>query len=157
MGLFRPVRGEVVRADLTAPLHSLTFPALELILVTGLSWMLIGWLDQPGSVVDPQLRNAVVLVWLVLAFWRFVWPLLKSRRRRFVVTDQRLVVRAGEFNARTDSIPFLDIRSVQRRRNGIYLAIVGYERPLYFPDVPRAKRVTAMIEESLPPAPVRYW
>ena len=24
-------------------------------------------------------------------------------------------------------------------------------------DVPRAKRVTAMIEESLPPAPVRYW
>ena len=113
--------------------------------------------DGAGSVVDPQLRNAVVLVWLLLAFWRFGLPLLKSRRRRFVVTDQRLVVRAGEFRSRTDSIPFRDIRSVQRRRNGIYLAIVGYQRPLYFPDVPRAKRVTAMIEESLPPAPARYW
>jgi len=155
MGLFRPVRGEVVRADLTSPLHTLTFPVLELILVTGLSWMLIGWLDQPGSTVDPQLRNGVVLVWALLALWRFVWPLLKSRRRRFVVTDQRLVVRAGEFGARTDSIPFRDIRSVQRRRNGIYLAIVGYQRPLYFPDVPRAKKVTAMIEESLEPA--QYW
>ena len=146
-----------MRADLTSPLRTLTFPALELLLVTGLSWMLIGWLDQPGSAVDPQLRNAVVLVWAALAVWRFVWPLLKSRRRRFVVTDQRLVVRAGEFGARTDSIPFRDIRSVQRRRSGIFLAIAGHERPLYFPDVPRVKKVTAMIEESLPPAPVRYW
>ena len=157
MALFRPVEGEVVRADLTAPLHTLTFPTLELILVTGLSWMLIGWLDQPGSTVDPQLRNGVVLVWALLALWRFVWPLLKSRRRRFVVTDQRLVVRAGEFRSRADSIPFRDIRSVQRRRSGIFLAISGYDRPLYFPDVPRAKRVAALIEESLPPTPTRYW
>lgn len=155
MALFRPVEGEVVRADLTSPLHTLTFPTLELILVTGLSWMLIGWLDQPGMDTDPQLRNAVLLVWLLLAVWRFVLPLLKARRRRFVVTDQRLVVRAGEFGSRTDSIPFQDIRSVQRRRNGIFLAIIGYDRPLYFPDVPRAKRVAAMIEESLPPA--RSW
>ena len=65
MALFRPVEGEVVRADLTSPLHTLTFPTLELILVTGLSWMLIGWLDQPGMDTDPQLRNAVLLVWLV--------------------------------------------------------------------------------------------
>ncbi|MDO5670144.1 MAG: PH domain-containing protein [Corynebacterium sp.] len=155
MGLFRPVKGEVVRADLTSPLRTLTFPVLELILVTGLSWMLIGWLDQPGSVVDPQVRNGVVLVWALLALWRFVWPLLKSRRRRFVVTDQRLVVRAGAFGARTDSIPFRDIRSVQRRRGGIYLSLIGYQRPLYFPDVPRAKKVTAMIEESLEPVP--HW
>lgn len=157
MALFRPVEGEVVRADLTSPLHTLTFPTLELILITGLSWMLIGWLDQPGMYTDPQLRTAVLVVWALLALWRFVLPLVKARRRRFVVTDQRLVVRAGEFRARADSIPFRDIRSVERRRNGILLAIIGYDRPLYFPDVPRAKRVAAMIEESLPPTPVRYW
>lgn len=157
MGLFQPGQGEVVRADLTSPMRTLTFPVLELILVTGLSWMLIGWLDQPGMGTDPQLRNAVVLIWAALAFWRFVLPLLKARRRRFVVTDRRIVVRAGAWRARTDSIPFQDIRSVKRRRSGITLAIKGYDRPLYFPDVPRAKKVTQMIESSLPPASLNYW
>ncbi|QGU03890.1 PH domain-containing protein [Corynebacterium comes] len=157
MGLFQPGQGEVVRADLTSPLRVLTFPVLELILVTGLSWMLIGWLDQPGMAVDPQLRNTIVLIWAVLALWRFVLPLFKARRRRFVVTDRRIVVRAGALRARTDSIPFRDIRSVKRRRSGITLAITGYDRPLYFPDVPRAKKVTAMIESSLPPAQMNYW
>ena len=107
----------MVRADLTSPMRTLTFPVLELILVTGLSWMLIGWLDQPGMGTDPQLRNAVVLIWAALAFWRFALPLLKARRRRFVVTDRRIVVRAGAWRARTDSIPFQDIRSVKRRRS----------------------------------------
>ena len=81
MALFRPVEGEVVRADLTSPLHTLTFPTLELILVTGLSWMLIGWLDQPGMDTDPQLRNAVLLVWLLLAVWRFVPESLPAEKR----------------------------------------------------------------------------
>src|SRR5699024_2029148 len=74
MGLFQPGQGEVVRADLTSPMRTLTFPVLELTLVTGLSWMLIGWLDQPGMGTDPQLRNAVVLIWAALAFWRFALP-----------------------------------------------------------------------------------
>jgi len=157
MGLFRPGRGEVVRADLTAPLHTLTFPVLELILITGLCWMGIGWLDQPGQVIDIQLRNGAVLLWALLVLWRFVLPLLRARRRRFMLTDRRIIVRAGTFTSRVDSIPLRDIRAIQRRRNAISLAILGHERPLYFPYVPRAKKVTAMIESSLPPAPVRYW
>ena len=68
-----------------------------------------------------------------------------------------IVVRAGAWRARTDSIPFQDIRSVKRRRSGITLAIKGYDRPLYFPDVPRAKKVTQMIESSLPPVSLNYW
>jgi hypothetical protein len=157
MELFRPAEGEVVRADLTSPLRTLTFPVLELILVTGLSWMLIGWLDQPGMEADPQLRNAVVISWVVLSAWRFGLPLVRARRQRFVVTDRRLVVRAGSLRSRTDSIPLRDIRSVKRRRNGISLAIAGYDRPLHFPDVPRAKKVTALIENSLPSAQMNYW
>lgn len=145
-----------MRADLTSPLRTLTFPVLELILVTGLSWMLVGWLDRPDMVVDPQLRNTVVLIWAVLALWRFALPLLKARRRRFVVTDRRIVVRAGTLRGRTDSIPLQDIRSVTRRRSGITLAVSGYDRPLHFPDVPRAKKVTQMIESSLPPRPMIY-
>ncbi|WIM72959.1 hypothetical protein QP028_04160 [Corynebacterium suedekumii] len=84
-----------MRADLTAPLHTLTFPVLELILITGLCWMGIGWLDQPGQVIDIQLRNGVVLLWALLVLWRFVLPLLRARRRRFMLTDRRIIVRAG--------------------------------------------------------------
>ncbi|RSZ61808.1 PH domain-containing protein [Corynebacterium hylobatis] len=157
MELFRPDEGEVVRADLTSPLRTLTFPVLELILVTGLSWMLIGWLDQPGMEVESQLRNAVVIIWAALSLWRFGLPLLRARRQRFVVTDRRIVVRAGALRSRTDSIPLRDIRSVKRRRNGISLAIAGYDRPLHFPDVPRAKRVAGLIENSLPSAQANYW
>lgn len=157
MGLFQPGQGEVVRADLTSPMRTLTFPVLELILVTGLSWMLIGWLDRPDMVVDPQLRTAVLIIWLVLAVWRFVLPLLRARRRRFVITDRRIVVRAGGLWSRADSIPFRDIRTVKRRRNGISLAISGHDRPLYFPDMPRSKKVAGMIENSLPSSQTNYW
>lgn len=150
MGLFRPGSGEVVRADFTSPLRTLTFPVLELILITGLAWMGIGWLDGPGPVVDIQLRNGVVLLWAVLAAWRFGLPLLRSRRRRFVLTDRRIIVRTGSLRAGTDSIPLRDIHSVKRRRSGISLGVRGVGRPLYFPDVPRAKKVSAMIEASLP-------
>lgn len=154
MGMFRPGDGEVVRADVTAPLRTLTFPVLELILITGVSWILIGWLDRPDMVVDVQLRNGVVLIWFLLAVWRFVLPLIRARRRRFIVTDRRIVVRDGAFRSRVDSIPLRDIRGVSRRRRGISLAISGFARPLYFPDVPKTKRVAGLIETSLPP---RRW
>lgn len=154
MGMFRPGDGEVVRADVTAPLRTLTFPVLELILITGVSWILIGWLDRPDMVVDVQLRNGVVLIWFLLAVWRFVLPLIRARRRRFIVTDRRIVVRDGAFRSRVDSIPLRDVRGVSRRRRGISLAISGFARPLYFPDVPKTKKVAGLIETSLPP---RRW
>ncbi|RNE48778.1 hypothetical protein [Corynebacterium alimapuense] len=157
MGQFRPARGEVVRVDLTSPLRALTFPVLELILITGLCWMAIGWLDRPEQLVDIRLRNSVVWVWAALATWRFVLPLLRSRRRRFMLTDRRLIVRAEGFRAPVDSIPLRDIRTIQRRRNAISLSIQGLPRPLYFSGIPRAKKVTSLIESSLPPTQARYW
>lgn len=157
MGLFRLGDGEVVRADLTAPLRALTFPVLELILITGISWILIGWLDRPDAFVDVQLRNAVVVGWFLLAVWRFGLPLLRSRRRRFIVTDRRIVVRDGALRSRVDSIPLRDVRAVSRRRRGISLAISGYARPLYFPDVPKTKKITGLIETSLPSRDGRWW
>lgn len=157
MGSIRPGPGEVVRADLTAPLRTLTIPTLELILITGVCWMGVGWLDQPGHAFGVDLRNGVVGVWALLVLWRFVVPLLRARRRRFLVTDRRIIVRDGTFRSRVDSIPLQDVRGVQRRRNGISLAILGFDRPLFFPDVPRTKKVASLIEASLPPVPVRYW
>lgn len=150
MSKFRVGREERVLVDLTSSLHSLTFPVLELILITGLFWIGLGYLDRPDVEAAMELRNAVVVLWAGLATWRFLLPLVRSRRRRFMVTDRRVVVRAGRFRARVDSIPLHQIYRVNRRRNRISLAIAGYDRPLYFRDIPKAKKAVATIERSLP-------
>lgn len=129
------------------PLSTLVFPFLELIVVTALSWMLIGWMDVHG--VDTGTRNFVVLVWFLLALWRFVWPLVRSRRQRFVVTNKRvLYVRGGRGN--TESIPLAQIRDARRSRGGVSIGVFGYPQPVYFPDVGKSKRVEELIRRQLP-------
>ncbi len=148
-------RGEVVRADFSAPARTLFFPFLELLLITALCWMAVGFMDQPGSAWDVNLRNGVVGLWLALSAWRFGLPVIRARRRRFIVTDQRVIARSGTLRSRVDSIPFHQIHSVRRRRRGISIAVYGYDRPIFFEDVPKTKRVEKMIGASLRRVPVR--
>ena len=143
MGLMKMGRSEVVRVDMTAPFRALIFPFLELILITGVAWMGIGWADVHG--LDRNLRNGIVLIWALLSLWRFGMPLYRARRRRFIVTNLRVIAREG---GHIDSIPLQDIRGARRRRGGISLAIHGYERPMYFSSIPRAKRVEEILNEQ---------
>lgn len=147
MGIMSMGQGEVARVDVTAPFRALTFPLLELVLVTGVSWIGIGWLDARAT--DPVLRNALVLLWAVLVVWRFVLPVVRTRRKRFVVTNRRVIARAEGLRAATDSIPLMDIVGVRRRRGGISLAIRGYDQALYFPDLPRTKKIERIIAAQL--------
>ena len=140
-------RGEVVLADMTPPLRGVIFPFLELIIATALFWMLIGWMDASG--VDVGIRNAVVGIWFLIVLWRFVLPLIRLRRQRFVVTNKRVLFVPGG-RGRTESIPLMQIRGVRRRRGGIDIGLLGYGEPVHFPDVGRAKRVQALIEGQLP-------
>lgn len=140
-------RGEVVLADMAPPMRGVIFPFLELIIATALSWMLIGWMDTAG--VDVGIRNAAVGIWFLIVLWRFVLPLIRMRRQRFVVTNKRVIFVPGG-RGRTESIPLMQIRGVRRRRGGIDIGVLGYGEPVHFPDVGRAKRVQALIERQLP-------
>lgn len=57
MARVRVLPDEIVRVDVTRSFVSLVYPVCELLLITGVCWMLIGYLDR-----DPQdsiqLRNA---------------------------------------------------------------------------------------------------
>ena len=128
-------QGEVKRADVSAPFRALIFPFLELILITGLLWIAIGWCDVQA--VDPMLRNGLVAVWALLGIWRFLIPLYKARRKRFIVTNRRVIAREGR---NIDSIPLQDIRGARKRRGGVSLAIHGWDRAMYFPNVAKPKR-----------------
>ncbi|WP_087116101.1 hypothetical protein [Corynebacterium urinipleomorphum] len=140
-------RGEVVLADMAPPMRGLIFPFLELIIATALSWMLVGWMDASG--MDTGIRNAVVCIWFLIVLWRFVLPLIRMRRQRFVVTNKRVIFVPGG-RGRTESIPLMQIRGVRRRRGGIDVGVLGYGEAVHFPDVGRAKRVQALIEGQLP-------
>lgn len=142
---FTVERGEVVLADTTTPLSSLVFPLLELIVVTGICWMAIGWMDARD--IGPAARNLVVAVWAVLGLARFVWPLAASRRRRFIVTDRRVLARSRR--GAVDSIPFGQIHSAHRDRGGISMAVYGFDRPLYFPEVGRSRKVEKILAHQL--------
>lgn len=143
MNLMQMGRGEVVRADMTAPFRTLLFPFLELVVITGVCWIAIGWCDYNG--IDLALRNGLVAIWALLAAWRFIFPLVKARRKRFIVTNLRVIAREGK---RVDSIPLTDIRGARRRRGGISLALHGYDKPMYFPSIPKAKRVEDILNEQ---------
>lgn len=64
-------RGEVKQSHVTAPYRALLWPVLELILITGICWI-IGWLDVQvnNQGLDVALRNAVVALWAGLSLWR---------------------------------------------------------------------------------------
>lgn len=142
--------GEWVRADVTSPPAVLGFPLLELIAYTGVIWMAVGYLDNPHSpAFDPALRRALVVGWAVLVTWRFVLPLVKTRRRRFVVTDRRVIARADTLRPRVDAIPLRDIHSVRRTKGGLSIAVFGLDRPLYYPHVGKTRRTETELRHAI--------
>ncbi|WP_246816281.1 hypothetical protein [Corynebacterium sp. HMSC30G07] len=139
---FKVGEDEVVLADVTAPVSDLIFPLLELILITGICWIAIGWMDVTAT-VPLVARNAMVILWLVLGCWRFGLPVIRGRRRRFVVTDRRVLARGR--TGKVDSIPHSQIHSARRADGGLNLAVYGFPRPIRFDQVGKARQVEKLI------------
>lgn len=135
---------EELRYDLTAPLTTLTFPVVESLLATALCWMAIGYVDREWN---PQLHNLIVAVWALILVWRLVLPLVRRRRQRFALTTERIIVRGQGLRTREDSIPLHQVVGATKRRKGLYVDVAGMSRPLVFDGVPRAKKVTAEINQ----------
>ncbi|WBT09321.1 hypothetical protein PAB09_03035 [Corynebacterium sp. SCR221107] len=142
---------EYVLVDVTSSLASLTYPVVQLTLITGVAWMGIGFIDQPQPevIVDTGMRNIFVGVWALLVLWRFVLPVIKARRQRLILTNKRLILRAPGLRGYSDSIPLHAIRQVMRRGKSLHLAIRGYDRPITINDVPRARKVAEIIDSSI--------
>ncbi|AKK10507.1 hypothetical protein [Corynebacterium uterequi] len=142
--------GEFVRLDYTAPASVMVFPLLEFLAITGVVWMAIGFVDNPTTMsFDPAVRAALVALWTGLGTWRFALPLLRARRQRIILTNRRLILRPPRFGARADIIPLAQIHSVRKHRSGLSIAVYGLDRPLFVPDVPRAKRTAQLIESRV--------
>lgn len=137
--------------DVTSPYSALIFPMLELITITGLAWIVIGYMDSANAAwfITPQLRNGFVGIWALLALWRFVLPVIRLRNRRVIVTDERITIRSAGLRAQTNTIPLHAVREVGRKHNTLYLRVAGQPQPIMVPDVACARRVQAEIESVI--------
>lgn len=91
----------------------------------------------------------MVGLWAALALWRFALPVLRARKERVIVTDQRVILRAQGIMGASESIPLRAVRHVGRKRKNISLAVSGYQRPIMLANVAKAKHVVASIEEGM--------
>lgn len=147
--------GDRIHVDLTSPLSAMLFPIFELIVITGICWMGIGFLDQlpgidgtnPADSFPEGTRNFLVGVWAVLAVWRFGLPFIKQRRFRVILSDRKLLVRRAGLRTGFDSIPLSYIQRVQRRRNTLVLGVGGHHRPYVINQVPKARKVEALLKD----------
>lgn len=137
--------------DVCAPLGSLTFTVIKAAVITGVAWIAVGVLDGPyaGS-VPMAARNLLVGFWALMMLWQFVLPVARSRHQLFQVTDRRVRVRPGRLGARADSIALPAIIDARRRRHStLALTVRGYQRPLIFENVPRARKIAEIIRSRL--------
>ena len=134
--------GEHILVNVTATMRAMLFPTLELLLITGLGWMVIGYFDriptydelgvQTGLTLSVQGRNMLVVAWMVLGFLRFVLPLVRACRSRLVVTTSRVLLRAPGLTTSLDTIPLVGIYNASRRGN-----------------MPRTKKIAQTINDAI--------
>ncbi|WKD59734.1 hypothetical protein [Corynebacterium caspium] len=144
MSTFKPARGERLLVDVTTRFSALTFPLLEAIALTGVSWIVIGWLDT-SVYAGIDVHNAAVGIWAILLAWRLLWPVARARRQRLLITTHRLVHREASFSEARINIPLANIFHVQKKRRRIILHTRDGAPPLILHTLPRTKRIAAII------------
>lgn len=169
-------QGEVILAELSPSRRSVVFPVLELILATGVVWLLIGLLDAhlasvataavgqvPGNLGEvPDLpgvggsataalrgRRVLLVVWAWIAWRRCVRHLVFRQRSRIILTDRRLITASGDWRSRVAEIPWSEVTEVRQRGSTVNVWTRGYRAPFRLVDVPYAGEVAAMVKERM--------
>ncbi|MDO4908625.1 MAG: hypothetical protein Q3962_02075 [Corynebacterium sp.] len=153
----RLVDGEAVYLDMTAPWRTLFGPLCEQVIWTGICWALIGYIDRPAPIPafllergigTPNLHNALVGLWFLLFFIRFIIPLIRIRGQRFILSHRRIIYREGRRGA-THDIDMNYVNNVARKGSTLYIYVEGSAEPVELPRIARAKKCESLIRESL--------
>lgn len=155
MGAIGLAPGETPIMDYTAPLSTMTYPLLELVATTGLGWMAAGFVDRQGDAGPlAPLRGAILLLWFLVVVWRFVLPLVAQRRRRFIVTSDRVIVRAAGLRTKAHSFSHRQVLAAERRRGTIWLTVYGLPTPLRCDGIPHSKKVATLVNHLAAQRPI---
>ncbi|PRQ10803.1 hypothetical protein C1Y63_09675 [Corynebacterium sp. 13CS0277] len=154
------VPGEVIYVNLTTPLLRNSYLVLRAILLTGLVWIGVGFIDNyllaggytfDGTTFPPNdgallLRRGLLVAWAVLMVTALVIPVWKQQRRRIIVSDRRLLVRSPGFAGAVMDVPLDQILGVARQGSDVQVRILGARRPLVIAKAPKAKRFAESLD-----------
>lgn len=162
---------EVLAPDEKLILHThphwkmLLWPIVTLIVATAVAGFLGGLVWRAA---DPGIRSVLLLVvlvvWLLVLAWRCLGPVLSWKTTHFIVTDRRVLVRAGIVTHSGIDIPMSRISSVQFRHGlvdrvfGTGELIIGSssEEPLEYADIPKVEQVHALLYHQVFEASPRH-
>ena len=169
---------EHLLADLSPQRRSVIFPVLELIIITGLAWLLVGLIDAHfdsvarstfGTIYSPQtqivamlpedqtlmvllwLRRAVVVAWVVLSWTRCIRHLVFRSRSRMMLTDERLITATGHWRSEIAQIPLAHIVDARHRGSDVALYTMGARMPVVLHNVPKAKKFVRLLKSEIRP------
>lgn len=140
---------EVILLDTNPTFGRLVWPLLELMVVTGVCWLLIGFIDGPAIAAgDMQgVRQLLMIAWVVLVAWRVAKPVLGWLGERFVLTDRRIILRRGILRPQVVSIDLRSVRAVNRKGGVLYLQTRSFGPPLAVEDIPSSRKVARMVSQ----------
>lgn len=170
--------GEVILAELSPSRKSLIFPVLELILATGVAWLLIGLVDAHLAMVAtnavgtvpsnlgtvpglpgvdtsalPALwaRRILLIIWVWIAWRRCLRHMLFRQRSRIILTDRRLITASGDWRSRVMEIPVDQVVEVNQHGGMLSVWTRGHHAPCELKDVPHAAKVAEMLSARIVP------
>lgn len=138
---------EEILLDTNPVFGRLVWPLFELLVITGIVWLLIGFIDNPGVASNDfmAIRNFLLLAWIVLVFFRVARPLLAWLGERFVLTDRRIILRRGLVRPRVVTIDLRSIRGIDRNGTVLLLRTNPFGPPMALRDVPSTRKVAKMV------------
>lgn len=138
---------EVILLDTNPTFGRLIWPLLELMVITGVCWLLIGFIDGPAIAPGDMagIRQLLIFAWVALILWRVARPVLGWLGERFVLTDRRILLRRGIVRTQVISIDLRSIRAVNRKGAVLYLQTRSFGPPLAVEDIPSSRKVAKLV------------
>ncbi|HIW96111.1 MAG TPA: hypothetical protein H9867_06485 [Candidatus Corynebacterium gallistercoris] len=166
---------EPLLAELSPTRRSVIFPVLELVLITGLIWLVIGWIDAelarmsvsllgfetvPLTALPAQVDNAtaaglvwlrrgLIVLWLILAWRRCIKHLIFRARSRMVLTDRRLITASGHLRSQIAQIPLHSVVDARAHGSTVAVYIIGQRMPVELHSVPQAKKFVRILRQQI--------
>lgn len=138
---------EEVIIDTNPTFSGIFWPLLELMAITGIIWLLIGFIDKdPVTAANFAVaRTLLMLLWVLLLVRRVAVPLLRWLRERFILTDRRILLRHGLFRTDVSSIDLRSVRGVRRQGSDLLFMTYGYGSPITVANIPSSRKVAKLV------------
>lgn len=151
-------QGERVILERHPHWKSLVAPLLIFIVTTGVAGVLGGLVsDRLDGTARTWILGVILVIWLAVAGWYLVRPLVSWKTTHFVVTNRRVIFRNGIITRSGNDIPLQRINTVEFEHGlidrllntGSLVIESASDEPLTFDNIPQVERVHALLYQEV--------